>query len=281
MSPTLTSALIETVDTRDEPAQLVQLTDTHLCRARGGTLLGMDTDRSLQAVINLVQKERPVIDLLLGTGDLSDGGSGPAYERLQNYFNQLTPVNYWLPGNHDDRAVMDAVAATRARLCREIRLPCWQVLLLDSQIVGHVGGELGEEELTLLDRSLSAAKEQGRYTLVCLHHQPVAVGCEWLDQQMVADADAFFSVLDRYSGVKAVLWGHVHQEIDRTRNGVRLLASPSTCVQFAPASENFKADDQPPGYRWLELHRDGRIDTGISRVWDTSFSVDLDSGGYL
>ena len=35
----------------------------------------MDTDHSLQAVINLVRSERPVIDLLLGTGDLSDQGA--------------------------------------------------------------------------------------------------------------------------------------------------------------------------------------------------------------
>ena len=272
---------IETVDTQDETVQLVQLTDTHLCRLRGGTLLGMDTDHSLQAVINLVQKERPVIDLLLGTGDLSDGGAGSAYERLQDYFDQLTPVNYWLPGNHDDRAAMEAVAATPARLCKEIRLPRWQILLLDSQIVGHVGGRLGEAELMLLERSLAAAQKEGRHTLVCLHHQPVAIGSAWLDQQRVADADAFFKVLDRYTGIKAVLWGHVHQEIDRIRNGVRLLASPSTCVQFAPGSERFKVDDQPPGYRWLELHSDGRFDTGVSRVWDTHFTVDLDSGGYL
>jgi Icc protein len=128
---------------------------------------------------------------------------------------------------------------------------------------------------------LAAAQKEGRHTLVCLHHQPVAIGCEWLDQQRVADADAFFNVLDRYTGIKAVLWGHVHQEIDRIRNGVRLLASPSTCVQFAPGSERFKVDDQPPGYRWLELHSDGRVETGVSRVWDTQFTVDLDSGGYL
>ena len=272
---------IESVDVQSEVVQLVQLTDTHLCRLRGGTLLGMDTDHSLQAVINLVQKERPDIDLLLGTGDLSDGGASSAYERLQDYFDQLTRVNYWLPGNHDDRAAMEAVVATPARLCREIRLPRWQILLLDSQIVGHVGGELGEAELMFLERSLAAAQEEGRHTLVCLHHQPVAIGSKWLDQQMVADADAFFKVLDRYTGIKAVLWGHVHQEIDRIRNGVRLLASPSTCVQFAPGSERFKVDDQPPGYRWLELHSDGRFETGVSRVLDTKFTVDLDSGGYL
>lgn len=272
---------IEVVDTQDETVQLVQLTDTHLCHLRGGTLLGMDTDHSLQAVIDLVKKERPGMDLLLGTGDLADGGSGPAYQRLQAYFDQLTHVNYWLPGNHDDRAVMEAVAATPARLCREIKLSCWQILLLDSQIAGQVGGALGEAELMLLEQSLSAAQEERRHTLVCLHHQPVAIGCDWLDQQMVADADAFFNVLDRYPGIKAVLWGHVHQEIDRMRKGVRLLASPSTCVQFAPGSKHFKADDQPPGYRWLELHSDGRIETGVSRVSETEFTVDLDSGGYL
>ena len=43
--------------------RVVQLTDTHLCRARGGTLLGMDTDHSLQSVIDLVRKERPALDL--------------------------------------------------------------------------------------------------------------------------------------------------------------------------------------------------------------------------
>ena len=57
--------------------------------------------------------------------------------------------------------------------------------------------------------------------------------------------------------------------------------SPSTCVQFAPGSKSFKVDNQPPGYRWLELHIDGRLETGVSRVLDTQFTVDLDSGGYL
>jgi len=241
----------------------------------------MDTDHSLQAVINLVQKERPAPDLLLGTGDLADGGARGAYDRLQEYFDQLTSANYWLPGNHDSRDGMEAAATSSERLCKEIRVSRWQILLLDSQVPGQVGGELGESELALLDGALQAAQQEELYTLVCLHHQPVAIGCGWLDEQMVSDADAFFEVLDRHPGARAVLWGHVHQEIDWCRNDVRLLASPSTCVQFAAGSENFKADDRPPGYRWLDLHSDGRIETGVSRVWDTKFEVELDSGGYL
>jgi Icc protein len=117
--------------------------------------------------------------------------------------------------------------------------------------------------------------------LVCLHHQPVPVGCAWLDDQMVADADALFTFLDRHQSVRGVLWGHVHQALDRERNGVALMASPSTCVQFAPGQIDFKADTAAPGYRWLELHPDGRIRTGISRVTDVVFDVDTESGGYL
>ena len=90
--------------------RVVQLTDTHLCKAQGGTLLGMDTDHSRQAVIELVKAERPGIDLLLGTGDLSDQGAVEAYRRLQEYFAQLTDASCWLPGNHDDRANMELVA---------------------------------------------------------------------------------------------------------------------------------------------------------------------------
>ena len=270
---------IQFVDAPGDAVRVVQLTDTHLCQAPGGTLLGMDTDHSLQTVINLVQNERPGVDLLLGTGDLSDRGAREAYERLQDYFDQFPCDGFWLPGNHDDRGAMEAAAPTR--LCKEVRVCRWQVLLLDSQVPGEVGGELGSAELALLEEALRTARDEELYTLVCLHHQPVAIGSLWLDEQMVVDAPAFFDVLDRYPGVKGVLWGHVHQQIDRQRNGVSLMASPSTCVQFAPGSEGFKADDLAPGYRWLDLHSDGRIETAVSRVQDIQFTVELDSGGYL
>ena len=271
----------QTISHRGDTVSIVQLTDTHLFKMHGGTLLGMDTDHSLQAVIDLVKAERPTIDLLLGTGDLSDQGALEAYRRLQEYFAQLTEANCWLPGNHDDRANMTAVVDHPLRLCREIRLGRWQVLMLDSQVPGEVGGELGAKELALLEEALTAAAADELYSLVCLHHQPIKIGCEWLDEQMVADAPAFFSVLDRFPGVRGVLWGHVHQQVDSLHGDIQLMSTPSTCVQFAPGSAGFKADSAAPGYRWLELSSDGTLLTGVSRVEDVSFKVDLDSGGYL
>ncbi|KGE03714.1 3',5'-cyclic-nucleotide phosphodiesterase [Pseudohaliea rubra DSM 19751] len=258
--------------------QLVQVTDTHLAAAAGGTLLGMDTDRSLLSVLEALGRVHPAPDALLATGDLADAGAPGAYERLQSYLDAATPRHFWLPGNHDDRATMVAVAG-EARLPRELRLGVWQVLMLDSQIPGQVGGRLGDEELARLEAGLEAAAGAGLFTLVCLHHQPVPVGCAWLDEQRVADADRLFAVLERFPGARGLLWGHVHQALERDRNGLKLLCTPSTCVQFKPGQSDFAVDDEAPGFRWLALSPDGGIDSGVTRV-PVDLPVDLESRGY-
>ena len=261
--------------------RLVQITDCHLGHTPGSKLLGMNTDHSLQAVIDLVKNERSQIDFILGTGDLSDHGANAAYGRLYQYFSQLSDNSFWLPGNHDSWQDMSSDSGPNLQLCNEIKVASWQIVMLDSQVPGEIGGELGAAQLTLLDECLQRATNGGLHTVVCLHHQPLAIGSDWLDQQMVADADEFFRVVDKYSCVKSVIWGHVHQQLDWQREGAAMLATPSTCVQFAPGQKNFKVDDEAPGYRWLDLHPDGTIDTGVSRVRDITFSVELNSGGYL
>lgn len=263
-----------------DTVRVVQVTDTHLCRQPGGKLLGMDTDHSLHAVLDRVAIERDHIDVLLATGDLSDNGSEEAYLRLEQALSGLPGEKFWLPGNHDLRGRMES-ATGPGRLCGEIEVGNWQIVLLDSQIPGEVGGRLGPAELERLEAALGRSQAAGRHCLLCLHHQPVPIGCAWLDEQMVADADAFWGLVDRHPQVRGVLWGHVHQELERHRGDVLLMSSPSTCVQFKPGSPDFAADDRPPGYRWLDLAADGSVTSGVSRVTDVSFTVDLDSDGYL
>lgn len=260
---------------------LVQLTDTHLCQQNGGELLGMDTDHALDAVIDRARREQARIDLVLATGDLANNGAREAYERLARKLAPLGAPSFWLPGNHDDRQQMEQACPDPASLSSTIAVGCWQVLMLDSQVPGEVGGELGEGQLDWLRRQLKLADAGGRFSLVCLHHQPLPVGCAWLDSQQTADGDRLLALLQEFPGVRGLLWGHVHQEFDQSRGQLRLLATPSTCVQFAPGSEDFRLDSLSPGYRWLRLFPDGRLETGVSRVDDETFEVDLDSTGYL
>ncbi len=276
----MTSAVKQVLPAGDS-LHLVQITDTHLKETPGGRLVGMDTDRSLEHVIELVKRERSQLDLVLGTGDISDQGSEAAYVRAGDYFSRLNAPVAWLPGNHDSAEGMQQVLATDGGFTRAVDAGHWRIILLNSQIPGEVGGELGADELSWLQENLSAASASGQHCLVCLHHQPVPMGSAWIDEQMVADREAFFAMLDSHDCVRAVLWGHVHQQLDSERNGVKLMSSPSSCIQFAPNSFDFKIDDQPPGYRWMALHADGNIDSAVSRVQGVSFDVDLDSGGYL
>ena len=120
----------------------------------------------------------------------------------------------------------------------------------------------------------------GKHVLIALHHQPVPVGSAWLDQQIVGNAAEFFKVVDQFTNVQAIIWGHVHQVFETRRNGVQLMSVPSTCVQFLPNSKDFAVDKTSPGYRWLDLHADGTIGTGVSRVTGVDFVVDYSVKGY-
>ncbi|WP_439860740.1 3',5'-cyclic-AMP phosphodiesterase [Pseudomonas sp. MBLB4136] len=257
---------------------LVQLSDSHLFAEAGGKLLGMDTQDSLQRVIELVLQEQPQIDLMLASGDLSQDGSEASYAHFRQLTAAIPAPARWFPGNHDELPAMHSACAGSDLLEPVVDLGNWRIILLDSSIPGAVPGYLADQQLELLERALSEAPE--RHHLICLHHHPVSIGCAWMEPIGVRNPEALFAVLERHSQARALLWGHIHQEFDQQRGDLRLLASPSTCVQFTPRSEDFQVDSCAPGYRWLRLHDDGRLETGVSRVTGIQFEVDYSVKGY-
>ena len=257
---------------------LVQLSDSHLFADADATLLGMNTRESLQRVVELVRAQQPAIDLILATGDLSQDGTLASYQQFRDLTAPLDAPARWIPGNHDEPQVMAQAAMHSDLLEPVVDIGNWRITLLDSAVPGSVPGYLQDEQLQRLAQALSEAPD--RHHLVCFHHHPVPIGCAWMEPIGLRNPEALFAVIDRYAQVRALLWGHIHQEFDQLRNGVRLLASPSTCVQFAPGSEEFQVDQEAPGYRWLRLHADGRLDTAVSRVVGIHFEVDYSIKGY-
>ncbi|MGH8436130.1 MAG: 3',5'-cyclic-AMP phosphodiesterase [Pseudomonas sp.] len=262
----------------DSSVLLVQLSDSHLFAGAHGKLLGMDTQDSLQRVIERVLEEQPRIDLILASGDLSQDGSLESYVRFRQLTSVISAAARWFPGNHDELPAMRSACVDSDLLEPVVDIGSWRITLLDSSIPGAVPGYLDEQQLNLLVRALSEAPD--RHHLICFHHHPVSIGCRWMEPIGLRNPEELFAVLDRFPQVRALLWGHIHQEFDQLRNGVRLLASPSTCVQFAPGSEEFQVDQEAPGYRWLRLHADGQLETGVSRVTGIPFVVDYSVKGY-
>ena len=245
---------------------LLQITDTHLFASADTAHRGINTQASLDAVLADAEADaRWPPDAIVVTGDIVHDESRAGYERFRKTLESLGPPAFCVPGNHDDPAVLKrCLAAPQVQVCGDSRLGAWRLILLNSFGNGEVAGALGTAELARMEMVLE--KHPGEHTLICLHHPPVPMGSAWLDNPGLRDADACMEFVRRHPQVRAVLWGHVHQEFDKHADGVRFMSTPSTCAQFRPNSDEFAVDSRPPGMRWLELNPDGELTTQVMRV---------------
>lgn len=264
----------------NKPLRVVQISDCHLFSSTEGRLLGLNTEDSLRLVLEKVKREQTNIDVILATGDIAQDATEVAYKRFQQHLAQFDAPNYWLQGNHDiTQPILNTLNHQSHLSPCIIKFDKWQIIMLNSSVECEVPGKFKSEELAFLKTALE--QSTGYHVMVCLHHHPVPMGCKWLDTQVVRNATDFWQVIDQFSHIKAIVWGHVHQESDRMRNNVRLLSVPSTCVQFKPLSDDFAVDeDVSPGYRWFDLYDNGDIETQVSRVEGVKFVVDWTVKGY-
>lgn len=260
--------------------KLLQITDTHLFEAEDGSLLSVCTNDSFRAVVDAVMQESFQYEAILATGDISQDHSDVSYQRFAQGIESLEQPCYWLPGNHDYKPSMHSVLPSEQIVQAEHVLlgDNWQMILLDSQVEGVPHGRLSPQQLDLLDSKLREYPE--RYALVLLHHHPLLVGSAWLDQHTLKDSQQFWQIIEQHLNVRAILCGHVHQDMQKIRSGATVIATPSTCVQFKPNSDDFALDTCSPGWRELELHDDGSFETRVKRLEDGVFAPNFDSSGY-
>ena len=241
--------------------QLVHLTDPHLYTDPAGKLRGVPTLPALRAVLAAARADIAACQGILVTGDLvqDDPGGYAHFRREMGVFAR--PV-LCIPGNHDDvPAMRAALSAPPFQLGGTWDIGNWRVVLLDSAVPGETAGALSPASLAYLEQALVEAPQ--RQALICLHHHPVSMRSRWLDDIGVANGREFTALLRRFPQARTVLFGHVHQELDAMFDGLRMIATPSTCAQFKPLSDEFAADNTPPAWRTLTLHADGRVETQL------------------
>lgn len=248
-------------DADSRPILALQLTDPHLFSGPG-VMLGVNTDASLRAVVAAIRRDHGRADLLLATGDLSQDGSELSYRRFAEAVAPLGIPVRCLPGNHDAPEALKRVLGDWTDPIADVG--AWRIILLDSRADGSNAGHLERDQFELLDHGLAEA--DGRPALVAMHHNAVQVSADWRDPMMLDNAAELFRHLTRWGNARVLLWGHVHQDFDRRRGNVRMLATPSTCFQFTIRDGRHRLDPQPPGYRWLKLYPDGSIATGVRRL---------------
>lgn len=269
-----------TLNVEQETVKLLQITDTHLFQADGGSLLSVNTAESFAAVVEEICVQRIDFDAVIATGDISQDHSFDSYRRFIDGVAPLIKPCFWLPGNHDQKAMMSSLLPSAQVQEPECILAGkhWQIIILDSQQPNVPHGRLSHSQLKLLQHKL--AEGHDRHTLILLHHHPLLVGSQWLDQHALKDSSDFWNVVQQHPNVKAVICGHVHQCMEKEFAGVKVMATPSTCIQFKPNSNEFALDPLSPGWREIQLHADGEISTQVKRLANGKFLPDFTANGY-
>lgn len=249
--------------------RIIQLTDCHLFADPAGEVRGVRTRETFQRTLDVVNRYLPTAERLIITGDLTHDEQLATYEVLRDRLTDWLPKLRMIPGNHDDRSLMRTVFGDRITVLGDRNVFVdevggWRLIGLDSQIPGKLHGELGTVQLDWLRKTLG--ENSVRPTMLFLHHPPFEVQSDWLDRIRLQDAGALQTLLKQFPQVRAISCGHIHQERAAVMEGRIFFAAPSTGVQFRPETETLEVDSIAPGFRILDLHPDGSIDTRVERV---------------
>jgi Icc protein len=264
------------------PIRILQVTDMHLFGDPKTNLIGFNPYQSLQRVMlsiaDSTAKNPP--SLLASTGDISQDYSLASYKTAKKIFHNFPCPIAVTMGNHDyTPAFTDLFGDPTQENNKLFTLNNWSILFLNSNWPEHIGGQLAQTELDFLSSALQASYKQ--HVIIFLHHPVLPVGSYWIDKIMTNNAAQFLKIIDQYHNIKAVICGHIHQETNISRLGVTYLSAPATSWQFAVQSYSFKLDTLMPGYRLIDLYKDGTLQTKVIRVdYDAAFVPDLSSKGY-
>ena len=139
----------------------------------------------------------------------------------------------------------------------------WTLIGLDTLIEGSVEGDLAGEQWGWLRSTVSACAGP---VAIFMHHPPVFVGSQWIDQLSLASLGIFANLVEDFEQIKLVICGHVHQEFYTQIFHADVFTTPSTCVQFKPNSHDFAVDAIAPGFRTFNLKGDGSYETKVIRL---------------
>ena len=259
-------------------ASILQITDMHILSSPDKTLLGVNTEHYFHAILEHAFANNHYFDLILVTGDLAQDPCTASYQRILNRLELYNTPCICLPGNHDDYDLMQQILNTRLVNCRkQIFLENWQLICLNSKLVGSEGGYLSNQELLFLEDCLSSKPDH--HALIAVHHHCLKVN-GFMDTMIIENSQELWAVINKHPQVKAITTGHIHQFMDISTASVRVLGAPSTCFQFKPESKTFSVETTAPGYRLIQLYADGRLESDIVRLPGQLNELQINTPGY-
>lgn len=243
--------------------RMIIISDSHLFESKENMLFGVNTYAATKKLTDTIRQNEESPDLLVVSGDLSEDGQKAAYQHFHNLSHDLAHASIWFKGNHDCFENIPK-ELQKTYLHQEWHADNWCAIFLDSSFAGEDSGVLNEKELNRLEIFLKSHKD--KFTLVFLHHQPLDVGSEFIDVLGLKNKSEFWRIVTPHQNIRGIVFGHVHQVFDKMYQGIRLLSTPSTSMQFKPYSTELKFDVPGYGYRTMDLGPEGELLTQVRMI---------------
>jgi 3',5'-cyclic-AMP phosphodiesterase len=238
---------------------IAQISDLHL-RPRGlPAIRVVETNMLAARAIAAVNALEPRPDAVLVTGDVVNNGTADEYKTARRLLGRFSMPVYAVPGNHDHRENFRAGlekfpgVATHPRFVQyAIEDHPLRLVGLDTHIPRSSAGELCEERLDWLERTLAA--ERAKPTLLFLHHAPFRCGIGNMDTiRLIEGAERLEAIVRANPQVRALTFGHHHRPIETMFGGALASIAPSVAHQVELDLREGEPDGQitmePPAYR--------------------------------
>lgn len=259
----------------------IQITDHHLLESETALRDGFCPGHAFRMVMrHISQNVAEKVDFIISTGDLVEPETDANYQGAMKLLGinssaalpgpqhiNIEGLNnfpmYFLPGNHDERALMTKY------LFSESKAPKLYNFVFEHKGVQFVFMDWGPESKAHLfpeTKDFLAKALQSELPSVLVMHQHVKkIGSRWLDNFLADNLSEFWDVvLPNKEKVLGILCGHVHITYEDEYGGVPIYGLRSTAYPFA------KTDDPvvilaPPHYRYVHIH-DGVLTTRVYKV---------------
>lgn len=214
--------------------RFIVLSDAHVVPASAQPLRGIDSARNFRAAVACVTRLEPPPEFVVHLGDLVGDASQDAYREFTCIADSIQCPQFALIGNHDELHLLTRAMPIPDRIA-PLDAPHgyysfdWgplHLVAVNSRVEGHVAGHVAAKQLAWLEDDLE--RHRSAMTLVLVHHPPMDIGIEWLDQLKMDNGAHFASVVEGAGNVAAVIAGHVHQRKVLSLGSLVLHTVPST-----------------------------------------------------
>lgn len=269
------------MESKQSGVLIAQITDTHVGFEPEAGENEFNFVRFRNVLGHLLSQ--PVLpDMLILSGDLTDGGLPDGYVRIRNLISDCPFPVHVIPGNHDSRDEMlkafpeCPVADGFAQFALEF--DGMRVLCLDSFEPGRHGGAFCETRAAWLARELAAHPDTP--TVLFMHHPPAVAGIEWMDPRPhEAWFQRFHETVRGHKQIISIQAGHLHRPLHTMVEGIPLSVTPAVAPAVAldlRPMDTEVADKRPivaaePPFYSLHLWKGGSLVSHFQPVghWQT------------